>query len=161
MWKRDFALNAVRHLSHHALVLGGKIESLCISKGIVPTAKQLPGIIRPNPTAFSLQPNRLCIMSLSIQERASRYIARMDAAVSGSGGHDATFAVACALVHGFDLGEGDAMALMQEFNSRCAPPWSERDLAYKLRSAAGFSSPRGRGYLLNGKAEGERLIANS
>jgi hypothetical protein len=40
-------------------------------------------------------------MSVSIQERASRYISRMDAAVAGSGGHDATFAVACALVHGF------------------------------------------------------------
>lgn len=96
-------------------------------------------------------------MALSISERASKYIARMDAAVSGSGGHDATFAVACALVHGFDLGEGEAMALMQEFNSRCAPPWSEWELAYKLRSAAGSHSPRGRGYLLNGKAEGERL----
>lgn len=87
-------------------------------------------------------------MAMTITERASKYIARMDAAVSGSGGHDATFAVACALVHGFDLGEGDAMALMQEYNARCAPPWSERDLAYKLRSAAGSSSPRGRGYLL-------------
>lgn len=87
-------------------------------------------------------------MALSITERASRYVARMDAAVSGSGGHDATFAVACALVHGFDLGEADAMAIMAEYNLRCSPPWSERDLAYKLRSALGSSSPRGRGYLL-------------
>ena len=99
---------------------------------------------------------------MTLQERASRYIGKMDAAVSGSGGHDATFAVACALVHGFDLGEGEAMALMQEFNARCAPPWSERELAYKLRSAAGSHSPRGRGYLLgkpetgNLKPEGEK-----
>ena len=72
----------------------------------------------------------------------------MDAAVAGSGGHDATFAVACALVHGFALGEGDAMSLMQEYNSRCAPPWSERELAYKLRSAANSNSSKGSGYLL-------------
>ena len=90
-------------------------------------------------------------MPVSITERASRYIARMDAAVSGSGGHDATFAVACALVHGFSLGESEAMALMHEFNQRCAPPWSERELAYKLRSAANSTSPRGAGYLLDSK----------
>lgn len=96
-------------------------------------------------------------MSVPITERASRYVARMDAAVSGSGGHDATFAVACALVHGFAMGEGDAMAIMQEYNSRCSPPWSERELAYKLRSAANSHSSKGRGYLLQGKAEGERL----
>lgn len=92
-------------------------------------------------------------MSVPITERASRYVARMDAAVSGSGGHDATYAVACALVHGFALGEADAMAIMQEYNHRCSPPWSERDLAYKLRSAAGSSSARGSGYLLGEKAE--------
>jgi hypothetical protein len=90
-------------------------------------------------------------MPVPITERASRYIARMDAAVSGSGGHDATFAVACALVHGFAMGESEAMALMHEFNQRCAPPWSERELAYKLRSAANSFSPRGSGYLLDSK----------
>jgi hypothetical protein len=98
-------------------------------------------------------------MSVTILERASRYIARMDAAVAGSGGHDATFAVACALVHGFALGESEAMSLMQEYNARCAPPWSERDLAYKLRSAANSHSSKGSGYLLQGKAEGRRLNA--
>jgi hypothetical protein len=98
-------------------------------------------------------------MSVTIYERASRYIARMDAAVAGSGGHDATFAVACALVHGFSLGESEAMSLMQEYNLRCAPPWSERELAYKLRSAANSHSSKGSGYLLQGKAEGGRLKA--
>jgi hypothetical protein len=87
-------------------------------------------------------------MSMTIAERASRYVSRMDAAVSGSGGHDALFAVACALVHGFALGEGEAMALLSEYNLRCAPPWSDRDLSYKLRSAAGSSSSKGTGYLI-------------
>ena len=98
-------------------------------------------------------------MSIPITERASRYVARMDAAVSGSGGHDATFAVACALVHGFALSEGDAMAILQEYNQRCAPPWSERELAYKLRSAANSHSSKGSGYLLENKGEVGRLKA--
>jgi hypothetical protein len=98
-------------------------------------------------------------MAIPITERASRYVARMDAAVSGAGGHDATFAVACALVHGFSLGESDAMSIMQEYNARCAPAWSERDLAYKLRSAANSHSSKGTGYLLgeNRKPESGNL----
>lgn len=99
-------------------------------------------------------------MALSITERASRYVARMDAAVSGSGGHDATFAVACALVHGFSLGESEAMAIMQEYNSRCSPPWSERELAYKLRSAANSHSSKGSGYLI-GDSSGFRPQVSS
>ena len=99
-------------------------------------------------------------MSVSIQDRASRYVARMEAAVAGSGGHDALFSVACALVHGFSLGEGDAMAILSEYNLRCAPPWSDRELAYKLRSAAGSSSSKGSGYLL-GDSSGFRSQVSS
>jgi hypothetical protein len=40
------------------------------------------------------------------------------------------------------------MSLMQEYNARCAPPWSERELSYKLRSAANSHSKKGSGYLL-------------
>jgi len=70
--------------------------------------------------------------------------------------------VACALVHGFSLGESDAMSIMQEYNARCAPAWSERDLAYKLRSAANSHSSKGAGYRLGGykKPEAGNLKAN-
>jgi hypothetical protein len=80
-----------------------------------------------------------------ICERARLCVATMQPAVSGSHGHDATFAVACALVHGFALSHADAMPIMQEYNQRCSPPWSERELDYKLRSAdkSGHDKPRG------------------
>ena len=38
-------------------------------------------------------------------DRALAYVAKMPAAISGRGGHAATFAVAKALVHGFALSE--------------------------------------------------------
>ena len=38
---------------------------------------------------------------LNVIERARRYIAKCLPAISGQGGHDATFHVACVLVHGF------------------------------------------------------------
>lgn len=71
----------------------------------------------------------------SVIDRARNYIAKMPAAVSGSGGHNATFHVACVLLQGFDLSMSDAASLLEEFNARCEPPWSERELEHKLRQA--------------------------
>jgi hypothetical protein len=51
-------------------------------------------------------------------ERARAYIAKMPGAISGAGGHDQTFAVACALVK-FGLSPDDAWPLLLEYNQRC------------------------------------------
>src|SRR6266516_6681540 len=85
---------------------------------------------------------------LTLIERARRYIAKCPAAISGNGGHDSTFHVAGILVHGFDLGDGDSLALMREWNSSCAPPWSESDLIHKIKSARGATHQMPRGWLL-------------
>jgi len=68
-------------------------------------------------------------------ERARAYVAKMDAAISGQGGHDATFAVARKLIQDFKLGDSDAWSLLLEYNDRCEPPWSERELKHKFDSA--------------------------
>lgn len=73
-------------------------------------------------------------------ERARKYLAAMPAAVAGQGGHDQTFAAACALVR-FGLGQADAWHLLSEFNSRCLPPWSEGDLRHKLTGAFAAARP--------------------
>jgi hypothetical protein len=59
----------------------------------------------------------------------------MPPAVSGNRGHDATFAVALALCHGFALSKAQALPIMREFNARCDPLWSEKELEHKLHSA--------------------------
>lgn len=83
-----------------------------------------------------------------MKERARRYISQMPAAISGSGGHLATFNVALALVRGFALPENEAYALLTEWNeTHTSKPWSEADLRYKLRSASRSSKPLG--YLLS------------
>ena len=69
-------------------------------------------------------------------ERARRYLTKCDAAISGSGGHTTTFITASKIVRGFGLSEDDAFALLSEWNARCQPPWSERDLRRKVREAA-------------------------
>jgi hypothetical protein len=80
-------------------------------------------------------------------ERARAYVAKMPAAVSGSGGHNRTFEVAQVLVRGFSLSRDDAWAVLCDYNARCEPPWDERDLAHKLESAMA-DSRLPQGYLL-------------
>ena len=61
-------------------------------------------------------------------------ISSLPPAISGQGGHPATFRAACECVR-LGLGDGDALSLLQEFNRRCAPPWTEKELRHKLTGA--------------------------
>ena len=72
----------------------------------------------------------------TVADSARRYVEKMPPAISGSGGHNALFAAARVLIHGFDLPEDDAWQILIEYNAMCIPPWSERELRHKL-SAAG------------------------
>jgi Virulence-associated protein E/Bifunctional DNA primase/polymerase, N-terminal len=69
--------------------------------------------------------------------RASAYVDAMPEAISGSGGHVATFAVARKLVQDFQLNDSEAWTILVEYNARCKPPWSERELQHKLDNARG------------------------
>src|ERR1035437_2323891 len=90
---------------------------------------------------------------LTVIERARKYIAKCPSAISGQRGHDATFHVAAVLVHGFALGEPDALALLREWNGSCVPPWGESDLQYKIKSAANTVHTLPRGHLLGDGAK--------
>jgi len=84
----------------------------------------------------------------STLERARSYIAAMPPAVSGDGGHAAAFAVAKALCHDFALSLSDASTLFEEYNQRCDPPWSAKEIAHKLESAGKLThAKRARGAL--------------
>lgn len=70
------------------------------------------------------------------ERRAIRYIARMDAAISGQGGHPATWAVARKLAQDFGFDESTTFRLLwTEYNPRCQPPWTEKELRHKARDA--------------------------
>lgn len=84
-----------------------------------------------------------------VLERCSRYIARMPPAISGSCGHDALWAVALVAVRGFQLTTDEAYSLIaSEYNPRCLPEWTERELRHKI-SDAFTKSTLPWGYLLN------------
>lgn len=76
-------------------------------------------------------------------ERARAYTAKMPAAISGRGGHEATFRVALALAKGFSLDTGTALDVLREYNARCEPPWNEKELIHKIEDAGQADVPDG------------------
>ena len=59
----------------------------------------------------------------------------MSPGIEGEHGSDQTFKVAAVLVIDFDLSDTEAWPILEEWNQRCQPPWSENDLRRKLSEA--------------------------
>jgi hypothetical protein len=86
----------------------------------------------------------------SARVRAIRYIETCPPAISGQRGHDQTYAVARAVVYGFDLGPEIGYDLLSVFyNPRCKPEWSESELRHKCHDAHIDPFDKPRGYLLD------------
>lgn len=67
--------------------------------------------------------------------QARRFIENSQPAISGAGGHNKTFATACAMFK-LGLSVDEVRPLMEVFNAKCDPPWSDRELEHKLNDAA-------------------------
>jgi hypothetical protein len=72
--------------------------------------------------------------------RARGYLSKIDGAVQGEHGDDATYTVACVLKRDFDLSFDDALTLFREWNEKCTPPWRECDLVEKLQNADRYAN---------------------
>lgn len=93
--------------------------------------------------------------------RARAYLAKIPGAVSNQSGHTATFNAVAAIMIGFDLSESDTLHLITEdFNPRCDPPWSERELKHKIKSVA-KDCQRARGYLLTERSSASSASASA
>ncbi len=83
-----------------------------------------------------------------VSERAIKYLAKCNPAISGQGGHAATFTAARVVVWGFDLGADAGFELLQQhYNRRCQPPWSDAELMHKCEDADAVPSKHKRGWL--------------
>lgn len=92
--------------------------------GLAPAANDAP-----------LQP-RTASAAHGLFERARAYVAKMPPAISGQGGHDATWNVARKCAADFGLSADQTLDILREYNQRCEPPWSDRELAHKANDAA-------------------------
>lgn len=120
-------------------------------------------LAKPDPEPKATASPRLDNSDLDRNERrvkrAIAYVSRIDGAISGSHGHKATWAVACALVRGFSLSQRDALAILtNDYNPRCRPPWSAKELEHKIVQAG--KAQLADGYLLGDESEWQRKQAD-
>jgi hypothetical protein len=47
---------------------------------------------------------------------------------------------ACRAIRDFGLSESEAFEVLREWNQRCVPPWSDRDLLAKLHGALRYGN---------------------
>lgn len=92
---------------------------------------------RPAPTVYPrpalLDPSRLDSNAFA---RARKYLNNCPVAVAGQRGHQHTFVTVLKLATRFgELSPDELWVLLCEWNLRCLPPWSEKELAHKLSNA--------------------------
>ena len=66
--------------------------------------------------------------------RARRFLLAVEPAVAGQHGDLRTFRICCRVVRGFELSDHEALSVLSEWNARCQPPWSERELLTRFRT---------------------------
>lgn len=66
--------------------------------------------------------------------RARKYLEKIPGAVSGSGGHDQTFKTLASLWYNFgnEITEDHFRILANDYNQRCQPAWSQKELEHKI-----------------------------
>ncbi|MEP6934172.1 MAG: hypothetical protein ABI988_09575 [Nitrospirota bacterium] len=102
-----------------------------LARAYAPSDFPAPTVYAPKPTAHTTRyPN-----GLDVVERVRRYLMRVVPAVTGQHGDLHTFRVYCRVVRGFDLSDHDALCALREWNARCQPPWSNRELLAKIADA--------------------------
>jgi len=95
-----------------------------------------PDWLKPAPSqpALPVGHNATIISPDDQIKRCRAYLGKMSGAISGQRGHDRTLEAAATCFR-FGLSKDQAWPLILEFNSRCSPPWTEKELGHKLEDA--------------------------
>lgn len=99
------------------------------------TPADFPAPISPPTVPIPIRRAQRVTVGVDRVERARRYLMAVPPAITGQHGDLHTFQVCCRMVRGFGLSDIDALALLVDWNARCEPRWSERELRDKLRRA--------------------------
>lgn len=75
--------------------------------------------------------------------RAKAYLEKERIAIEGRNGSDPCYHVAGICHDGFGLEEDECLEAMADWNTRCQPPWSEKELRHKIDSVRKKGGPRG------------------
>jgi putative DNA primase/helicase len=81
-------------------------------------------------------PHRNGTAAPSVIDRARAYLTQCPPVVAHQGGHALTFRVSRVIVWEFGLGVEEGLRLLlSDYNPRCEPPWTEKELRHKVEDA--------------------------
>lgn len=101
-------------------------ETASTEEPVTHTRRKANGANKSNSASHPRRPD--------IVTRARAWLERSEPAISGSGGHDRTFSVVERVVRGFDIkNDQDALEALSDWNHRCKPPWSKKELLHKIQ----------------------------
>jgi hypothetical protein len=83
------------------------------------------------------------IAETAVLERARRYLAKCDPAISGQRGRAKLWATACGICHGFGLSAEETFGLLRAWNLSNQPPFAEGELQATCWRAHRKPAPRG------------------
>ena len=113
----------------------GKPYRLMIDKPIAPAPKWLLDMIGKPKEKDAQATEITSVDNLIDARRAATYLSSVKPAIEGQGGDMHTYTVACS-VRDLGISKELCLDLMQDlFNSRCQPPWDERELSAKITHA--------------------------
>ncbi len=109
------------------------------SIAVAPAPAWLLELLRARPALRVVQPEEsFPPASAEVIELARAFLERHGPAIEGQGGDEHTF-IACAyLRRNLALTEDEAWPLLVEWSAGCSPPWSEDELAAKMRGGAKY-----------------------
>lgn len=74
--------------------------------------------------------------AFTLAERCRLYLERTPPAISGESGHNHTLGVVCRCVEYFgSLTDSELLESLDDWNERCEPPWTEKELRHKIKAA--------------------------
>jgi hypothetical protein len=111
------------------------------------TIEELAAVVEPEEEPGE-EGSSSSVLKISAVERCRRYVAKMPPAISRQRGHDACFDAARTIFVGFALSESEGRPILYEYNRRCQPPWSDKELDHKIAEAI-HKSRLPPGYLLD------------
>lgn len=89
------------------------------------------------------RPRERADVTPAVDRRVRAYIAKVPPAVSGQGGHNHTYRLACTLVLGFGLSPDQAYPYLAAWNETLGERWTEKELWHKLHDADQEPGERG------------------
>ncbi len=107
------------------------VVSVDLLQRLAADAPKEPTGKRNHPLRSLATKDRSCIV-----DRASKYAATIDAAISNGRGHNNAFRGVCKVVRGFGLTAEEAFSILAPWNQeKCQPPWSDTELRHKIDEA--------------------------